>query len=69
MKVKVSYYGICTDEIDVDDKFAKAVPAWEDGDDDTYEALTGELHQILAPQIPGDICYVDDENGELIYEL
>lgn len=69
MKVKVSYYGICTEEIEVDDKFAKAVPAWEDGDDDTYEALTEELHQILAPQVHGDICHVDDENGELIYEL
>lgn len=69
MKVRVSYHGIRTVEIEVDDKFAEANSAWERGDNDTYEALTEELHQILAPQIPGDICNVDDENGELIYEL
>lgn len=69
MKVAVSYYGVRTVEIEVDDKFAEATSAWERGDDGTYEALTEELHQILAPQIPGDICHVDDENGETIYEL
>lgn len=69
MKVKVSYYGVRTVEIEVDDKFAEALPAYERFDDDTYEALTEELHQILAPQIPGDICHVDNENDETIYEL
>ena len=69
MKVKVNYYALNTAEIEVDDKFADAIPAWKRGDYDTFEALTDELHQFLTPQIPGDICGVDDENGELIYEL
>lgn len=65
MKVKVNYYN--TAEIEVDDKFADAIPAWEHGDDDTYEALVKELERVLSPQIPGDIYYVDDENGRMIY--
>lgn len=69
MKVKVGYYGVRIVEIEVDDKFAEALPAFERYDDNTYEVLTEELHQILAPQIPGDICYVNNENDELIYEL
>ena len=67
MKVKVGYYN--TVEIEVDDKFADAIPAWKRDDQDTFKALTDELHQVLVSQIPGDICCVDDENGELIYEL
>lgn len=67
MKVKVSYYN--TAEIEVDDKFADAIPAWKRDDKNTYEVLTNELHQILTSQISGDICCVEDENGELIYEL
>ena len=67
MKVKVCYYNPV--EIEVDDKFAEAIPAWKRGDYNTYEALVKELEQVLASQISGDICSVDDENGELIYEL
>ena len=67
MKVKVCYYN--TAEIEVDDKFAEAIPAWKRGDYNIYEALVEELEQVLASQISGDICGVDDENGELIYEL
>ena len=67
MKVKVSYYN--TAEIEVDDKFADAIPAWKRDDKDTFAALTDELHKVLTSQIFGDICSVDDENGELIYGL
>ena len=67
MKVKVCYYN--TAEIEVDDKFADAVPAYERGDYNTFKALVDELDQVLSFQIPGDICGVDDENGELIYGL
>ena len=67
MKVKVCYCN--TAEIEVDDKFADALPAYKRGDYNTFEALADELDQVLSSQIPGDICSVDDENGELIYEL
>ena len=67
MKVKVCYYN--TAEIEVDDKFADALPAYKRGDYNTFEALADELDQVLSSQVPGDICSVDDENGELIYEL
>lgn len=33
----------------------------------TAEIEVDELNQVLSSQIPGDICAVDDENGELIY--
>ena len=69
MKVKVNYYALNTAEIEVDDKFADAVPAYERGDYNTFEVLVDELDQVLSSQIPGDICGVDDENGELIYGL
>ena len=67
MKVKVCYYN--TAEIEVDDKFADALPAYKRGDYNTFEALADELDQVLSSQVPGDVCSVDDENGELIYEL
>ena len=67
MKVKVCYYN--TAEIEVDDKFADALPAYKRGDYNTFDALADELDQVLSSQVPGDICSVDDENGELIYEL
>ena len=67
MKVKGWYYN--TAEIEVDGKFADAIPAWKRDDKDTFAALTDELHKVLTSQISGDICRVDDENGELIYEL
>ena len=68
MKVKVCYFN--TAEVEVDDKFADAIPAWKRGDYDTFEALTDELRQFLTitTQIPGVICSVDDENGDVIYE-
>ena len=68
MKVKVCYFN--TAEVEVDDKFADAIPALKRGDYDTFEALTDELHQFLTitAQIPGVICGVDDENGDVIYE-
>lgn len=69
MKVTVSYYVLNTAEIEVDDKFAEAIPAWRRGDYDTYEALIEELERVLSPQIPDEICAVDDENGDVIYEL
>ena len=67
MKVKVCYYN--TAEIEVDDKFADALPAYKRGDYNTFDTLADELDQVLSSQVPGDICSVDDENGELIYEL
>lgn len=69
MKIKVSYTGIVTKEVEVDDKFADAIPAYERGDDDTYESLSSELHCLLVREIPGEICRVDDADNKTIYEL
>lgn len=69
MKIKVSYTGIVTKEVEVDDKFADAIPAYERGDDDTYESLSDELHCLLVREIPGEICRVEDADNKTIYEL
>jgi hypothetical protein len=69
MKVKVSYYGYHTTEVEVDDKFKDTIPAYERGDDDTYESLSDELHYLLARQIPGEISSVSDSDNNTIYEL
>lgn len=69
MKIKVSYIGIVTEEVEVDDKFADAIPAYERGDDDTYESLSDELHCLLVREIPGEICRVEDADNKTIYEL
>lgn len=70
MKLKVIYIGKVTTEIEVDDKFAETFPAWERGDNDTYEKLTDELVEIINPQIDGDLSQIfDSSSGELICEL
>lgn len=69
MKLKVVYIGKVETEIEVDDKFAETLPAWERGDDDTYEKLSDELIQIINPQIDGDLSQIFDNSGELICEL
>lgn len=69
MKVKVFYQSINCKEIEVDDKFSSAIPAWENGDDEVYSKLVEELHSILRDDIPGDICGVFDEQDDVIYEI
>ena len=69
MKVKVVYQTFVSKEIEVDDKFSLAIPAWENGDDEVYTKLTEELHGILVKDIPGDICEVLDEQDDVIYEM
>lgn len=70
MKVKVAYYGVIEKVVEVDDKFADALPAWERGDEERYDELTNELHQAVRNEVCGDLCSVyDEESGELIYEL
>lgn len=69
MKVKVTYQAFLSKEIEVDDKFSSAIPAWEDGDDDAYMKLVEELHDILRGDVPGDICEVSDEQDNVIYEM
>ena len=69
MKIKVNYYGYHTTEVEVDDKFEDTLPAYERGDDDTYESLSDELHCLLVHQIPGEICRVSDSDNNTIYEL
>lgn len=69
MKVKVRYIGVVETEMEVDDKFAGAITAWENGDDDTYEKLTDELVGIVNREIPGDLSQIFDSNGELLCEM
>ena len=69
MKVEVVYQTFVSKEIEVDDKFSLAIPAWENGDDEVYSKLVEELHSILRGDIPGDICEVLDEQDDVIYEM
>ena len=69
MKVKVVYQAFVSKEIEVDDKFSLAIPAWENGDDKVYSELVEELHSILRGDIPGDIFEVLDEKDDVIYEM
>lgn len=68
MKVKVVYHAFSSKEIEVDDKFSSAIPAWENGDDEVYSKLVEELHGILRDDVPGYICEVFDEQDNVIYE-
>lgn len=68
MKVKVVYHAFSSKEIEVDDKFSLAIPAYENGDDEIYTKLVEELHGILRENIPGYICRVSDEKDDVIYE-
>lgn len=70
MKVKVRYYGMVEEVVDVDDKFKEILPAWDSGDDDKYDELTDDLIQVIKSQIPGDLSQLfDNENGELLCEI
>lgn len=70
MKVKVAYYGVVEKVVEVDDKFAGILPAWDSGDEDKYDELSSELHNELVKDIPGEISQVfEEESGELLYEL
>lgn len=69
MKVKVAYIGKVEKEIEVDDKFQKALPAWEEGNDDLFDKLTDELIAAINPQIDGDLSQIFDEAGNLICEM
>lgn len=69
MKVEVIYQAFVSKEIEVDDKFSLAIPAWENGDDEVYSKLVEELHSILKDNVPGDICTVLDEKDDVIYEM
>lgn len=69
MKVKVTYQAFLSKEVEVDDKFSSAIPAWKNGDDDTYTKLVEELHDVLKANVLGDICEVSDEQDNVIYEL
>lgn len=69
MKVKVGYRAIVFEEIEVDDKFSQAIPAFDNGDDEVYTKLVEELHGILTKNILGDIVEVLDEQSYMIYEM
>lgn len=70
MKVKVAYYGVVEKVVEVDDKFAGILPAWDRGDEDKYDELSSELHNELIKEIPGEISQVfEEESGDLLYEL
>lgn len=69
MKVTVYYYGICSEEVEVDEKFTDTLPAFERGDDDTYVSLTEELYQTLDRQVGGDIHSISDADGNTLFEV
>lgn len=69
MKVKVIYIGRVKTEIEVDDKFKEALPAWEDGNDELFDKLSDELIAAVLPQIDGDLSQIFDGAGQLICEM
>lgn len=69
MKVAVAHRATVTTVVEIDDKFAEALPAWENGDDETYTNLIDELHEILCRKVTGEICQVFTEDDEVLYEL
>lgn len=66
MKVRVEYIGRTTVEVEVNDRFNEI---WSIEDDDQFDKEVERMYGELCPQIPGDICQICDEQGNLIAEF
>ena len=66
MKVRVEYIGRTTVEVEVNDCFKKI---WSIEDDGRFDKEVERMYGELCPQIPGDICQIYDEEGNLIAEF
>ena len=66
MKVRVEYIGRTTVDVKVSDRFNKI---WSIEVDDQFNEEVERMYREICPQIPGDICQIYDEQGNLIAEF
>ena len=66
MKVNVEYIGRIVVEVEVNDDFNKILLI---EDEDQLEREVERMYGELCPQIPGEICQIYDEEGNLIAEF
>lgn len=66
MKVRVEYIGRTTVDVEVNDRFNKI---WSIEVDDQFNEEVERMYREICPQIPGDICQIYDEQGNLIAEF
>ena len=67
MKVNVEYIGRMVVNVEVNDDFNEIL--FIDEDDERFEKEVERMYEELCPQIPGDICQIYDEEGNLIAEF
>jgi hypothetical protein len=66
MKVRVEYIGRTTVEVEVNDRFNEILFIESD---DQFDKEVERMYGELCSQIPGDICQIYDEQGNLIAEF
>ena len=66
MKVNVEYIGRIVVNVEVNDDFNEILFI---EDDDQFEREVERMYGELCPQIPGEICQIYDEEGNLIAEF
>lgn len=66
MKVNVEYIGRIVVDVEVNDDFNKILFI---EDEDQFEREVERMYGELCPQIPGEICQIYDEEGNLIAEF
>lgn len=66
MKVNVEYIGRIVVDVEVNDDFNEILFI---EDDDQFEREVERMYGELCPQIPGEICQIYDEEGNLIAEF
>ena len=66
MKVRVEYIGRMTMDVEVSDCFNQILFT---EDDDQFDKEVERMYGELCPQIPGEICQIYDEEGNLIAEF
>lgn len=66
MKVRVEYIGRTAVDVEVNDRFNKI---WSIEVDDQFNEEVERMYREICPQIPGDICQIYDESGNLIAEF
>ena len=66
MKVNVEYIGRIVVDVEVSDDFNKILFI---EDEDQFEREVERMYGELCPRIPGEICQIYDEEGNLIAEF
>lgn len=66
MKVNVEYIGRVVVDVEVNDDFNKILFI---EDEDQFDREVERMYSEICPQIPGEICQIYDEEGNLIAEF